>query len=193
MNKDANLSQGRDENVSADKSRVYGSSASSGNRANGEPADDEPRDIFDRIMYTRVMRPLRPLYTRYKEILLYVFFGALTTVVSFGTFYIFADLLNIHELIANVISWIFAVTFAYVTNRTWVFGDKAHTRSGIMREAAAFYSGRLATLGFEELVIFIFVTVLGFNDMIIKIIATVGVLVLNYIISKLVVFKKEGV
>ena len=153
--------------------------------------EDEHKDIFDRIMDTRLMRPFGPLYRRYKEILLYVFFGALTTLVSFATFYLFADVFGIHELIANVISWIFAVTFAYITNRIWVFADKAYSRRGIMREAASFYGGRLATLGFEELILLIFVTVLGFNDMIVKIAASVGVLVLNYIISKLIVFRKE--
>ena len=163
-------------------------------RADGTPparGDSSSPDIFDRIMSARLLRPLKPLYNRYKEILLYVFFGALTTLVSLATFYFFANVLNVHELISNAVSWIFAVTFAYVTNRTWVFEDKAHTRSGVIREASAFYGGRLATLGFEELVILVFVTILGFNDMLIKVLASVGVLVLNYVISKLIVFKKE--
>lgn len=153
---------------------------------------EEPRDIFDRIMSARLFRPLYPLYRKYKEILLYVFFGGLTTVVSFVTFWFFAEPVGMHELIANAISWIFAVTFAYITNRIWVFDSKVDSKKGMLREASAFYGGRLATLGFEELVLFIFVTWLGYNELLMKVIATVGVLILNYIISKLIVFRKPG-
>lgn len=152
--------------------------------------NDGPHDIFDRIMSLKIFRPLYPLYTRYKEILLYVFFGGLTTVIGFATFWLFTGPLGIHELKANVISWFFAVAFAYVTNRIWVFDSKADSKTGIVREAAAFYGGRLFTLGFEELMLLIFVTWLDYNEMLVKVIATVGVLILNYIISKLIIFKK---
>lgn len=158
----------------------------------GFPAQEKPADIFDRIMSLRLFGPLYPLYKKYKEILLYIFFGGLTTVVSFVTFWFFAEPMGIHELIANAISWIFAVTFAYITNRIWVFDSKVGTAAGVVREAAAFYGGRLATLGFEELVLFVFVTWLGYNELLIKILATVGVLILNYIISKLIVFRKTA-
>lgn len=151
---------------------------------------NEPHDIFDRIMSLRIFRPFQPLYEKYKEILLYVFFGALTTVVSFGSFWLFAGPLGIHELTANVISWVLAVAFAYITNRIWVFSSKVESKTGMVREAASFFGGRLVTLVFEELVLLIFATWLGYNEMLIKVIATIGVLILNYIISKLIVFKK---
>ena len=138
-----------------------------------------------------ILRIFEPFYKKHKEILLYILFGGLTTVVSIATFWLFGTVMGIHELIANVISWIFAVTFAYVTNRVWVFDSQATGRSAILREAAAFYGGRLATLGFEEAMLAVFVTWLGANELLIKIIATFGVLVLNYIISKLFVFKKK--
>lgn len=157
-------------------------------------AETEPvcRDIFDRIMHTRLLRPLEPFYRKNKEILLYILFGGLTTVVSIATFWLFGTVLGVHELIANVLSWIFAVTFAYLTNRTWVFDSRVSDTRGIVREAASFYGGRLLTLGFEEAVLAVFVTWLGMNEMLIKILATVGVLVLNYVISKLFVFRKDG-
>lgn len=148
-------------------------------------------DIFDRIMHTRLLRPLEPFYKRNKEVLMYLLFGALTTVVSIGTFWLFGTVLGLHELVANVISWIFAVTFAYVTNKIWVFDSKVSTPKGIAQEAAAFYGGRLLTLGFESAMLAVFVTWLGMNELVIKIVATVGVLVLNYIISKLFVFKNK--
>ncbi len=155
-----------------------------------EPASK--KDIFDRVMEWSVLKPLQPFYKKNKEVLMYLLFGGLTTVVSLVTFWLFGTVMGIHELIANVISWVFAVTFAYVTNRIWVFDSKVTDRSGIIKEAVSFYLARLVTLLFEEVVILVFVTWLDLNEMLIKILATIGVLVLNYVFSKLVVFKKNG-
>lgn len=134
---------------------------------------------------------IRDLILKYKEILLYLIFGGLTTLVSIGSYALLNSVLGVNELIANVISWVLAVSFAYWTNRTWVFPDKAHTRQGILKEMASFYGGRLLTLGIEEMIIFIFITLLHCNSILIKIIAQVVVVVLNYVISKLVVFRKR--
>jgi putative flippase GtrA len=133
---------------------------------------------------------LKVLCLKYKEILLYLIFGGLTTVVSMLSFWLSYNVLGIHELIANVISWICAVTFAYFTNAKWVFESKAETGRERMREAVSFYTGRLATLGVEELIMLVFATLLGFNGLAVKFVAQVVVVILNYVISKLFVFKK---
>lgn len=79
----------------------------------------EPKqDIFDKIFSWRILRFVQPLYKKHKEVLLYLFFGALTTAVSLATFYLFTVVIPMDPLIANVLSWIFAVLFAFLTNRT---------------------------------------------------------------------------
>ena len=149
------------------------------------------KDIFDRIMSHKPFRFAYPLYAKYKEPLLYIFFGVLTTAINFIAFAFFTVGLPLNELIANVIAWIFAVLFAYITNRIWVFSSKASTKAGVLREALTFYSGRIFTLLLEEASIFIFVTCLHANAFLVKLCAQILVLVLNYVISKCLVFQKD--
>lgn len=154
------------------------------------PSDYPCEDIFDRIMSLPGLRVFFGLYRRYKSALLYLFFGVLTTLVSIGSFVASNEALRLDPLISNVISWICAVTFAYLTNRVWVFRSAAKGRE-IWTEALSFYSGRLATLGIEEAMLLIFVTALHFDSLLIKILAQFVVLVLNYFISKWLVFRKK--
>lgn len=124
-----------------------------------------------------------------REIIAYIFFGGLTTLVSIGAFALFDLVLGVDPLIANVISWVLAVFFAYVTNRRWVFDSQAKGARSVSAEMASFFGGRLLTLGIEELIILVFITWLGMNDMVIKVIAQIVVMVSNYLISKLIVFR----
>ena len=149
-------------------------------------------DIFDRIMSSRLLKPLYPFYRKYKEPLLYLFFGGLTFFLSIGLYWLFAHPLGLAPLVANALSWVLCVAFAYVTNRTWVFKEKAHDSRGIVREAASFVAGRLATLGLEELILWLGISVLGISDIAVKVVAQVLVIVGNYIISKRFVFRKDG-
>ena len=126
---------------------------------------------------------------RTREIISYIFFGGLTTVVSIGSFALLVGPLGINELIANVISWILAVLFAYVTNRRWVFHSEAKGARQVTAEMASFFCGRLATLIMEEAIILVFITILGFNAVLIKIIAQAAVLAGNFVISKWLVFR----
>ena len=128
---------------------------------------------------------------KHKEILLYLFFGGLSFLVSIGTFSFCIYVLRMSELTGNVWSWVFAVLFAYITNRTWVFQNKAAGRRGIFREIYMFFSGRIFTLAVEELIIYVFITRLGFHAILIKTAAQIIVIVLNYIISKVLVFRKR--
>ena len=135
-------------------------------------------DIFDKIMHLPGLRVFEPLYKKYKEVLLYLFFGVLTTVVSIGSYAFFNVALGINELIANVISWVLAVLFAFFTNRIWVFAAPTKTVEEL-------------TLVIEEIFLLVFITMLHFNSMLIKFIAQVVVIILNYVISKLLVFRKD--
>ena len=151
----------------------------------------EKQDIFDRIMSWKLLSPLQPFYKKYKEPLLYLFFGGLTFFLSIGLFWLFTAKLSMPALTANIIDWIICVAFAYITNRTWVFKDKAHDAKGVVRECCAFMIGRLGTLGLEELILWIGIDLLGINSLAVKVVGQVLVIIGNYVISKLFVFRKD--
>ena len=132
-------------------------------------------------------------YNKYKEIINYVIIGGLTTLVSLFIYYISVlTVLNpnneIELQIANVISWIGSVTFAYFTNRSFVFQSKNDNK---LKEMGSFFSARVLTLLIDMLIMYIFVSKLEFNDKIIKLSVQVVVIVLNYILSKLFVFRNK--
>ncbi len=150
----------------------------------------EKKDIFDKIMSLPGLRIFEPFYKKNKEVLLYLFFGGLTFLISVVTYAYFTMMFGMNELIANIFSWIIAVLFAFVTNKIWVFQSKNDTILAFVREAVAFFAGRVATLVVEEVILFVFITMLQWNSLGVKIAAQVIVIVLNYVISKLLVFKK---
>ena len=151
--------------------------------------DAKKPDIFDRIMQLPLLRRLNPLYKKHKSVLLYSFFGGLTTLVSIGSFILANTVLDHH--IANLISWICAVTFAYVTNRIWVFDSQAKG-AAIFREVLTFFGGRLFSLGVEEVILLVCVDWLQLNSTVIKLVAQIVVLLLNFFISKFLVFRKRS-
>ena len=138
------------------------------------------------------MKKLFEIYKKYKEIINYLIVGGLTTLVSLIVYYVsvftFLNPDNPVQLqIANILSWIAGVTFAYFTNRKYVFESKNENK---LQEATKFVSSRITTLLLDMLIMWLGVTVLGFNDKIIKIISQILVIVGNYILSKLFVFKR---
>lgn len=133
------------------------------------------------------------LYKDNKEIINYLIIGVLTTIVSLVTYYLLTfSVLNpnndLELQIANIISWIVSVAFAYVTNRKYVFESKS---KDIKKELSKFVSSRITTLLIDMGLMFIFVSLLSFNDKIIKLIVQFVVIVLNYVFSKLFVFRKD--
>jgi len=137
-----------------------------------------------------MIKKLYNLYKKYEEIILYLIFGVLTTVVSLLSYFIFSKLFNINYLISNIISWILSVLFAFITNKLYVFKSNDKTNNKILKEIISFFSSRIFTFLIDMLMMYILVGLLKFNDMIIKIIVQFIVIVLNYILSKLFVFKK---
>ena len=130
---------------------------------------------------------------KYGEIVRYLIVGILTTVVSLGTYYgcvfTFLNPENALQLqLANVLSWIIAVTFAYVMSRIYVFQSK---QENILREMVAFYSSRLLTLFMDMAIMFIMVTLCRVNDKLAKLVVQVVVTVANYVFSKVLVFRRE--
>lgn len=150
---------------------------------------EKKSDIFDRLMGLPLLQFFQPFYKAHKEVLLYLLFGGLTTFVSIGTFALFTGI-GMDALTANIPSWILAVLFAYVTNKIWVFDAPTHGAAALIRQMASFFAGRLVTLGMEELILYIFITRLGLWAMGVKIVAQAAVIVGNYAISKIFVFRK---
>lgn len=149
------------------------------------------KDIFDKIFELPGLRVFEPLYSKYKEVILYLVFGGLSFIVSICTYALFNVYLGINELIANILSWIITVLFAFLTNRIWVFDSPTSGVQDFLKQMAAFFGGRIITLVVEEVIILVFISILGFNSMIVKIVAQIIVILLNYIISKLIIFKKD--
>lgn len=149
-------------------------------------------DIFDRLMRLPLLRLFEPFYKKHKEGLLYLFFGGVTTLVSFFVFWLFDAVVGLDPLLANLISWVTAVAVAYVTNRIWVFTAHACGLRGISLEIVSFYASRVATFLLEEAILLVFVTWLALPSMPVKIAASVLVVILNYVFSKIFVFRKSG-
>lgn len=132
---------------------------------------------------------IRQIYRKNREIVAYLFWGACTTTVSVISFVAAHMCFNVNELAANLISWFFAVSFAYITNKIRVFRSSVKGLE-ILREIFLFFSSRMMTLLLEEIIMAIFAVKLSFNGMAVKTVCQFVVLVTNYIISKFITFKK---
>ena len=146
-------------------------------------------------MPDRIKRILRT----YREQILYLVFGVLTTLVDFSVSFLLyrfwldvADLPPVALHAVDTLAWAAAVTFAFVTNRIWVFESKKTGFLPITRELLAFAGGRVLTLLLQEGAMLLFVTILGGNKYLFRILVAAAVIVLNYVISKLLVFRKRG-
>lgn len=135
-----------------------------------------------------------------KEVFSYLLFGVLTTVVNMIVFKIFKDRMDV--LIANIIAWVAAVIFAFVTNKLFVFESKSWAPKVLAKEIPSFTGARVLTLGIEELGLFVMINLLHLEkvltipslvsgEMVIKLIIAVVVVILNYIFSKLIIFRKK--
>ena len=133
------------------------------------------------------MNMLNSIYKKYEEVINYLIFGVLTTVVSIVSYFVFAKLFNINYLVSNIISFILSVLFVFVTNKLYVFKSK----NKVMKELVSFFSSRIFTFFIDMIMMYILVSVLKFDDMISKLITQFVVIVLNYVLSKLFVFRNN--
>ena len=140
------------------------------------------------------------------ELIKYIIFGGLTTVVSLVSFKLFDFLLGEKlYLVSNIISWVLAVAFAFVTNKLWEFRSKSWQSKVVLKEALGFAGARLFSLGVEEVGLWLLISVLGMGQMqawvlfgftingnlIAKVIMQVIVVIMNYVFSKFIIFKKK--
>lgn len=134
----------------------------------------------------------RLLFEKYREILAYGFFGVCTTVVNLVVYWIMAHVLGLATVPSTIIAWFVSVLFAYVTNRKWVFASNKHAYLAIFREILSFFTCRLATGILDWIIMYAFVDILHFNDIAIKFVVNLVVIIFNYIASKLLIFKRDS-
>ena len=134
---------------------------------------------------------LKRLIEKYWDVLSYLFFGVLTTAVNYLVYIPCLYLLGIPAAVSNVIAWAVAVAFAFVTNKPLVFHSHDWSAKVVWPELGKFVGSRLASGGIETAIIFVTVDLLAWNGVIMKLIVSVLVIVLNYIGSKLLVFRKK--
>lgn len=131
------------------------------------------------------------IYKKYEEIINYLIMGVLTTLVSIVSYFILAKVFGINYLISNIISWIISVAFAYVTNKIFVFKNEVKEKKQVLIQIYQFVKYRLLSLIIDILLMYVFVELIKMDDMIAKVINQVIVIVLNYVFSKLFVFKNR--
>lgn len=139
------------------------------------------------IIYVIFKKQINALYNKYKELINYFVVGVLTTIVSIGSYWLFRFAIS-NYIVLSIISWILSVTFAYFTNRAFVFESK---EKDMIKEVSKFVSCRLFSLGLEIVLMALFVSIMHINDMVSKIILQFVVLITNYLLSKLFVFRKS--
>ena len=137
------------------------------------------------------MKKILELWKKYEEGISYLFWGGVAFVLSMVLFYVFANMLGMEEQIANIWTWIICVIFTYATNRTFVFKSKVKGFVETGKEFTSFTAARLATLVLENVVLFICIDLFGMYNMIAKLIGQFLVIVSNYVLSKLWIFKKK--
>lgn len=133
------------------------------------------------------MELIKNLYTKYREIINYLIFGVLTTVVNITTFYLLTKM-SVEWELSNMIAWITSVMFAYVTNKLYVFQSK---KQRIISEMITFVSFRIVSLGIDMLWMYAFITLWNINELFSKIVVNIIVVIVNYVFSKVFIFKKE--
>lgn len=136
------------------------------------------------------MEKLRAFIEKHYDILAYLFFGVLTTVVNYIVYLPCYNLLHFSAAVSNVIAWVAAVAFAYLTNKPFVFRSHDWSAKTVVPELAKFVGSRVASGALETGIIFVTVDCLLWNGNIMKLVTSVLVVILNYIASKLLVFRK---
>jgi len=134
---------------------------------------------------------IRALLCKYRELISYVFWGGMTTVVNYVIYFLLTKELYVYYLTSNVIAWAVSVLFAYFVNKVFVFRSRDWNWQVALRELWQMVAARVFSLGLEMAILWMFVDMLHFSDSIIKIAAGVIVVIVNYVLSKCIIFKKE--
>ena len=134
----------------------------------------------------------KALLGKYRQQILYLFFGGCTTLVNILTYYVSYNIGGMPNVPANLLAWVLSVLFAFITNKIWVFESRSFSFSVLVKECAAFFAARGLTGLLDLSIMYAAVDLLGWNALLWKVISNVIVIILNYIASKWFIFKKKG-
>lgn len=137
------------------------------------------------------MQKILDILSKNREIINYLVFGVLTTIVNFMVYFFAKEVVDIYYLYANVIAWFISVLFAYVTNRAFVFEKVNFGFYPILREVVLFFVARLLSGAIETVLLFLMVELIRMGSDVSKVLVAVVVVVLNYVFSKLIIFKEK--
>ena len=146
--------------------------------------------LIKEFLWRLGMERIRQLMEQYKDILIYLIFGVLTTLVNYLVYLPCYNILGISASVSNVIAWAVAVAFAYLTNKPFVFRSHDWSRAVVVPELMKFVGSRVFSGFLETGIIFLTVDILALNGNVMKLLTSVLVVILNYVSSKLLVFKK---
>lgn len=134
---------------------------------------------------------MHDIFVRYHSIILYGFFGVLTTMINITFYYVFYTVIGIPNVSSTTLAWLLSVLFAFITNKLWVFESKSFDRKTVIREMISFFACRGATGVLDVIIMFVAVDVVGQNALLWKIVSNAIVIVLNFVASKLFIFKEH--
>ena len=137
-----------------------------------------------------MLQKLKALFHKYYDLITYLIFGVLTTVVNYVVYLPCYNLLSMSSAVSNMIAWVAAVAFAFLTNKPFVFRSHDWSPKTVARELSAFLATRIGSGVLETLILFLAVDLLSWNGNLWKLLTSVIVVVVNYLGSKLLVFRK---
>lgn len=137
-----------------------------------------------------LIQKIKELIQKYQELIKYLIIGVLTTAINYVVFVILVNAIKMDMHVSNIIAWIVSVIFAYFTNKLFVFESKSFALKVIGKEILSFGAARVFSLLLEEVILYVFVNLLNMNQLIVKLVANVVVIIVNYILSKFIIFKK---
>lgn len=137
-----------------------------------------------------IIQKIKELINKYQELIKYLVIGVVTTVINYIVFALLVNTIKIDMHISNIIAWIISVIFAYFTNKLFVFESKSFKFDVIGKEIVTFGAARIFSLLLEEVILYVFVDRLRMEKLLIKLIANIIVIIVNYILSKFIIFKK---
>lgn len=137
------------------------------------------------------MNKIKELFIKYKELINYGIFGVLTTVINYVSYIIFTRVFNLDIFASNLLAWLVSVIFAFITNKLIVFESKEFTIKTLLKEGISFTVARILSLLLDMLILYIMSDLMGINDLIVKIISNIIVIIVNYVLSKFIIFKNK--
>lgn len=124
------------------------------------------------------------------ELVAYLFAGVATTIVNYVVYFMATRWMGLGVMAGTWVAWVIAVAFGYVVNKAFVFHTHCESMAALAKEAASFFAMRLVSLGMETVLMFVTVELMGLNDLVMKLLVNIVVIIANYVFSKLFIFKK---